>query len=163
MSEKNIELRKSIYSARTVAYWSFVGVAIPIAGWIIGSIALSRANALDVDEIGKFLKAFNAKTINIAKTGLIITTMIFFVGGLVGGIIGYSIYQQMKQPNIEAPTQAIETGRDKCLNEAAKLRVDVRDQLPDEDLMDYYNYRSEINSKEIEARTDCFNRYGYPN
>ena len=163
MNDEKLALRKSIYNARSIGYWSFVGIIVPLAGWILGTIALSKAKALDVDEIGKVLITFNRKTIRIAKSALILTTVLFVISGLVGGIVGYSIFQHAKSSAGQTTEQTNENSRDKCLAEASKLNVDVREQLPGEDIVYYWNYSSSVNYAEENARTDCLNRYGYSN
>lgn len=48
-----------------------------------------------------------------------------------------------------------------CLADADKLAVPVRAQNADEDVVAYYDYRTQVNSKQIMARQACLGQYGY--
>lgn len=155
--EFEYKLRKDANTSRTLAFWSFTGLIIPILGWILGSVALSKSNSLPLSKLDDELVKIKNTAKKAAIISLVLSTIVF-VALLVLSVV---VANEAKQNSIEAAKQQKEQAKEQCLRKAADLGVPVREQQSNEDFQAYLNYVTSTNSKEINARQVCFDEYGY--
>jgi len=96
----NKEDRKILNSARVSGSWSYIGVLIPIVGWILGTISLSGLKSIDYPKNKK--QKSNYETIKrIAIGGIIVSTISATTYGL---IVYNNLNSNSKKELLEAST-----------------------------------------------------------
>lgn len=105
--------RQDLRKARSLAGWGFIGVFLPLLGWILSGLSLSTSNHLDPQN-EKATKAVKSVR-SLAKTGIFVTTLAFVIySGL--GIWAYSQAQAESKRQLDA--QALQEKNEKAAQEA---------------------------------------------
>lgn len=90
--KSNHQALEAYYKAQSLAYWSFIGLVVPIIGIILALVSRSRLRALtgkDQDEEDRLDHAYRIAGWGL---GISITLLIFYV--VIGGAIGYQSAHQ---------------------------------------------------------------------
>lgn len=105
--------RQDLRKARSLAGWGFIGVFLPLLGWILAGLSLSTSKHLDPQN-EKATKAVKSVR-SLAKTGIFVTTLAFVIySGL--GIWAYSQAQAESKRQLDA--QTLQEKNEKAAQEA---------------------------------------------
>ena len=110
----DIEDRNTLNRARVAAGWSYLGLILPLIGWILGLISLSNLSSIDSKDTRKFERSIKFVK-NMAIGGIVLSTAVFLMY-----VTAYYRYRlNVRNTDIKLVQDTIESER-QCLVNAAQ-------------------------------------------
>lgn len=101
---------KALNRARVTAGWSYLGVLVPLVGWILGVISLSNLGGIDTNITEKAKRRVKAVK-NLAVGGIVLSSVVAVLFGSLtvwGAYVGNKEQKQAQQAKLQADEQSCE-------------------------------------------------------